>query len=224
MLCTLSVAAVTPDGETVASNFIQHHVSTGPLAAREERDAARTLVLRRPIDGWGAAEWTDGQSSAEEAQRLDLCFGRGMGFFEWSFADEALRAAARPRRIRVLCEVSARREGEPQTSAHRWPTVFELLLNGLRVHRQILPDHPHDTRGALTYLRGGRGAYGYLMRATIEGELLDRVLDEAGRTGELRLRCAVPAGAHPAGGLSVYGAEAGRFPIGPTIVVESEQA
>ena len=44
------------------------------------------------------------------------------------------------------------------------------------IYRAILPNHLHDARGALTYLRGGRGAYGYLCHATIECELLGEVV------------------------------------------------
>ena len=44
------------------------------------------------------------------------------------------------------------------------------------IYRAILPSHPHDARGALTYLRGGRGAYGYLCHATTECELLGEVV------------------------------------------------
>jgi hypothetical protein len=222
MLCTLSVAAVTADGETVASNFVQHFVCPESPLEREER--GRTLVLRRPVHTWQAHDWASGSSAAHEAQQLGYCFGEGIGFFEWTFADDVLRHLADARRIRLLCEVSARRQGTPQTGAHRHPTTFELLLNGLRVHRAILPDHPHDTRGALSYLRGGRGAYGYLMRVTIEDALLQHVATEAAGSGELRFRCAVPPEASPCGGLTVYGYDTGRFPIGPTVVVEWEQS
>ena len=222
MLCTLSVAAVTPEGETVASNFIQQFVSSGPPPDREDR--GNTLVLRRPVHAWAAEAWADGASTHEEAERDGYCFGRGRGHFEWVFADDMLRQLNRARRVRILCEVSARREGTPQTGAHRHPTQFEMLLNDLRVHREILPDHPHDTRGSLSYLRGGRGAYGYLMRATIEDALLQRAAEEIARTGELKLRCSVPANANPVGGLTVYGYDAGRFPIGPTVIIEWEQS
>ncbi len=225
MLCTLSVAAVTPDGQTVASNFIQHFAHAGPLPEREV--VGNSLVLRRPVPGWDEASWSDAGSTAAEAEQLGYGFGRGAGHFEWVFRDDQLREISRARRLRLLCEVSARREGTPQTGAHKHPTTFELLLNGLRIHREILPDHPHDTRGALSYLRdpkGGRGAYGYLMRATIEDALLQRVAGEAAQTGELRFRCAVPADAGPGGGLTVYGFDTGRFPIGPTVVIEWEQS
>lgn len=225
MLCTFAVAAVTPTGETVAANFIQHLVGDGPLREREDR--GNTLVLRRPIHTWHNDTWSGAMSSRDDAERLGYCFGQGSGFFEWVFADEALRDLGRVLRLRVLCEVSARREGTPQTGAHRFPTSFELSINGLPVHREVLPDHPHDTRGSLSYLRdpkGGRGAYGYLMRATIGDALLDQVAEAAATSGELRFRCSVPKEANPAGGLTVYGYDAGRFPIGPTVIIEWEQS
>ncbi len=89
------------------------------------------------------------------------------------------------------------------------------------VSRGLLPDHPHDSRGALSYLRGGVGAYGYPIRATVEGEMLRRVLAGAGEdAGHLRLTCVVPEEAPANGGLVLYGPESGRFPFGLTVVVE----
>lgn len=221
MLCTLSVAAIAPNGEPIASNFIQHYVTPGTLPGRE--DHGDTLVLRQPVPEWRTEQWSGGFSARGEAERLGSCFGRGAGYFEWVFADEALRTIGRARRLRFLCEVSARRETTSQTSAHKHPTFFELRVNDLCVHRAILPDHPHDTRGSLSYLRGGYGAYGYLMRATLEDAALQQAAEESARTGELRLRCAVPAEAEPRGGLTVYGYDTGRFPIGPTVIVEWER-
>lgn len=222
MLCTLAVSAVTPDGQVVASNFIQHFVADGNLPGREERGP--TLVLRRRVHDWQEAAWSEGTSTRQEAKRKGSCFGLGAGFFEWDFTDEAIRQIGRARRLRVLCEVSSRRLDTPQTDIHRYPSNFELLLNGLPVHRFILPDHPHDTRGALSYLRGGRGAYGYLIRATIEDELLQRVAETAQKDGVLRFRCSVPTERTPHGGLTVYDYDCGRFPIGPTVVIEWEQS
>ncbi len=220
MLCTLAVAAVTADGQTVASNFVQHLVGHDLPPEREERGP--TLVLRRRVQNWSASGWTEGESTREEAQASGACHGHGSGFFQWEFADEELRRAREARRIRVLVEVSARRLDTPQTDSHRFPTRFELLINDVPVHRSILPDHPHDTRGALSYLRGGRGAYGYLVRTALEGALLHQVADAAGDQ-PWRFRCGVPDREGPPGGLAVYDADCGRYPIGPTLVVEWEQ-
>ncbi|MDF3058321.1 MAG: glycoside hydrolase family 2 sugar binding [Rariglobus sp.] len=221
MLCTLSVAAVTADGQPVCGNFIQHLVGDGPPPLREDRD--NTLVLRQPIHGWHAAEWSNGMITPEDARERGLCFGNGHGFFEWHFEDAALLRIGHAQRLRLLCEVSARRDDTPQTGTQRFPTRFELLVNDLPVHRALLPDHPHDTRGSLSYLRGGRGGYGYLMRTSIEDDLLQRVAGSVSEEGVLRLRCAVPAGTAPCGGLTIYDHDCGRFPIGPTLVIEWER-
>jgi hypothetical protein len=160
----------------------------------------------------------------EEARISGSCHGHGHGFFEWNFTDDAIARLGQARRMRVLCEVSSRRHDTPQTDSHRFPTQFELFVDDLVVHRVILPDHPHDTRGSLSYLRGGKGAYGYLMRATIEDDLLQQVASTVARDGALRLRCAVPGHTLPHGGLTVYDYDCGRFPVGPTVVIEWEQS
>jgi predicted transcriptional regulator len=71
----------------------------------------------------------------------------------------------------------------------------------------------------LSYLRGGLGAYGYLAHAFAEAEsvrqIARHVMDDV-----LRLRCVVPADALAQGGLTIYGAECGRYPVGPTVIIE----
>ncbi len=222
MLCTFAVAAVLPDGKTVAGNFIEHFVAGGTPPERE--DLGNMLILRRHVTDWIDAEWNAGHSTRDEAAKRGCCFGHGHGFFEWEFKDEVIPLLAKAKRVRMFCEVSARRRDTPQTDSHRYPTYFELLINDLPVHRTLLPDHPHDTRGSLSYLRGGRGAYGYLMRVACEGPLLQQVAATAEPTGTLRFRCAVPEAAAPHGGLTVYDFDCGRFPICPTIMIEWEQS
>lgn len=218
MLGTLSVSAVTADGETVATNFIKHLVADGPPSEREERGV--DLVLRRPVHAWSCAEWSEGQSRPSEAAKLGKCFGQGAGYFEWEFADEALRRLSRALRLRVLCEASACRPGNPQTDNFAFPTVCAVSLNGLLVHHGVLPNHPHDSRGVLSYLEGNLGAYGYLMKTVIEDEILERVAASCAESGRIRFRCEVPFDANPRGGLTIYGEAAGRYPICPTLLIE----
>ncbi|HEY2138487.1 MAG TPA: hypothetical protein VGH00_00300, partial [Chthoniobacterales bacterium] len=153
------------------------------------------------------------------AETLGACHGGTRGFFEWRFppGPADLRNATR---LTVLLEASAFRQGAPQTDSFTQPTGFRMLLNGVIVYRTILPNHPHDSRGALSYLRGGRGGYGYLTHATVEGALLAEV--KAGMKGNrIRLRCGVSRDENPQGGLTVYGSASGRYPIGPTLIVET---
>ena len=67
-----------------------------------------------------------------------------------------------------------------------------MLLNGMPIYSGLLPNHPHDSAGALSYLQGKRGAYGYLNHATIEGDLLRQVMSNAGSDGYF-LHCVVPS-------------------------------
>jgi len=94
-----------------------------------------------------------------------------------------------------------------------------MTLNDMPIYRAVLRNHPHDARGVLSYWRGGLGGYGYLAHATAEGDVL-REIAERVQDGRLRLRCTVPADALPLGGLTIYGAECGRFPLGPTILID----
>jgi hypothetical protein len=215
MLGTLWVRAVTNDGTVVASNYVQFFVDAGspPWQQLNQR-----TIYRLDAHSWSSAEWNAGLSTREEAMRDGFARGRGRGFFEWKFPvnPEALRRVCR---IKFLCEASAARQGAPQTDGFAQPSRLRLLLNGVPVYRTILPNHPHDARGALTYLRGGHGAYGYLCHATAEGTLLEEVLREM-KGNHLRLRCLVPRNEPPEGGLTIYGYDCGRYPIGPTLIVE----
>src|SRR5690606_18599236 len=220
MLCTLAVAAVTSDGQTVASNFIQHLV--GPMPPPQHEERRNSLILRKRVHEWDHAGWSGGHAPREESAATAICYGYGSGYFQWDFHDEQFARLGEIRRVRILFEVSSRRNDFPQTDSHRYATFFELVVNGVPVHRGLLPDHPHDTRGALSYLRGGKGAYGYLIRTTIEENLLERVAAAAGGS-TWHVGCHVPENTAPTGGLTVYDSDAGRYPIGPTLILEREQ-
>ena len=214
MLCTLWVRAVTPDGSLVARNYVQFLVDGG-FPGRQEAEGA--LILRTAPHEFSASEWPGRNSNRDEAAGLGWCFGERHGWFEWRLSLEG-RDPGAVKKIRVFCEASSHREGYPQTDSFAHPTTLRMMLNGVRVHESVLPNHPHDARGALSYLRGAFGAYGYLVSATIEGELLREVLARNGC--ELFLRCEVPADALPGGGLTIYAADCGRYPIPPTVIVE----
>jgi hypothetical protein len=107
----------------------------------------------------------------------------------------------------------------PQTDEDVYPTTMQMFLNDVRIFEGTLRNHPHDSRGALSYLRGGKGAYGYLVHAYAERDTMREVAGGV-RDSHLRLRCAVPEHAMARGGLTIYGAECGHYPVCPTIIVE----
>lgn len=216
MLCKLILSACTPEGTSIAQNFVHLFVSDGYPPSREE--TPRALILRGSLCGWSDAQWNGEMSDRDKARVEDACFGFGHGFFEWRIPLDGVEIS-KARRIKVLCEASSHRIDGPQTDADIFPTTLEVSLNGVRVYRGVLRNHPHDGRGVLSYLRGGVGAYGYLVHAFVEDDLF-RHISEKIEDGALRLRCAVPADAIPMGGLTIYGAESGRFPVSPTIIIE----
>jgi hypothetical protein len=216
MLCTLQLAARTSEGQTVASNFIHYFVSPGYPEEREQ--LASSLILRSTPFKWALSEWSLGHGDRAKEQAEDTCHGSGHGFFEWLLPTDGLDLG-KAARLKVLCELSSRRSDWPQTDDDVYPTTVQLSLNGVRLYQAVLRNHPHDARGVLSYLRGGLGAYGYLAHAYAEGEVVKRIID-ATSDRVLRLRATVPEAALARGGLTVYGAECGRFPLGPTVIVD----
>jgi hypothetical protein len=216
MLCTLLLVARAASGETLAENYLHYYVSSSYPAEREE--TPRSLILRGAVAGWESASWLSYSSDREKVRAEDACYGMGNGYYEWDFplGDADLSKA---HRIKVLCEASSHRSDWPQTDSDIFPTTLEISLNDLRLYKAVLRNHPHDARGVLSYWRGGLGAYGYLTHAFAEGEAIQAV-HAATSDNTLRLRCAVPADALAQGGLMIYGAECGRFPIPPTVIVE----
>ncbi len=214
-LCTLWVRAFVGDGTLVASNFVQFFVD-GDLPARS-RSGSRT-ILRLPARSWSRAEWLRGESTREEADRYGGAFGRTRGFFEWRFP-VSLQEFSHCSRVTFLCEASSFREGSPQTDSFAQATSLRITLNGFPIYNAILPNHPHDARGSLSYLRGNKGAYGYLTHATLEGAQLREVIAQT-KGEHLRVRCQVPREQPVQGGLVIYETQAGRYPIGPTLILE----
>lgn len=216
MLCTLLLSACTADGTTVAQNFVNYFVSSSYPSERE--DLERGLVLRGSPANWTQAEWNGGDSDREKERAEDCCFGFGHGFFEWHLPVNGVEIS-KARRIKVICEASSHRVDAPQTDDDIFPTTLEIFLNDVRLYRAVLRNHPHDARGVLSYWRGGVGAYGYLIHAHAEKELLGQIAQNS-TDHSLRLRCAVPSDALALGGLTIYGAECGRFPVCPTVIIE----
>lgn len=216
MLCTLVLWALAPDGARLAENFLHYFVSSSYPPEREETQ--RALILRGPPANWSRAEWSGGMGDRDKARAEDACYGLGAGFFEWVLPLQGADLA-KARRVRVLCEASSHRTDAPQTDSDIFSTTMQMFLNDVRVYQAVLRNHPHDARGVLSYLRGGVGAYGYPAAAITENahlhEIAARVTDDS-----LRLRCGVPGDALVQGGLTIYGAECGRFPYCPTVVIE----
>ena len=110
----------------------------------------------------------------------------------------------------------------PMTGATPFRSAVTVRVNGELAGRWELPDDPADSRGILSWHAQPHdghlyeaGSYGELLRVPIPAA----ALREGARTGTMLVRLEVDAAA-PAlpGGLAIYGARFGRYPIDPSVV------
>jgi hypothetical protein len=117
-----------------------------------------------------------------------------------------------------LHDPSRNRNAYPMTGVTPFPSAVTVRVNGELAGRYELADDPADHRGILSwysqlrdrYLREA-GSYGQLLQVPIPGAALAK----AAQTGEVVLRLEVDD-ALP-GGLAIYGARFGRYPVDPTV-------
>jgi predicted transcriptional regulator len=104
------------------------------------------------------------------------------------------------------------------TGERQFPSAVSVWVNGVAAGRKELDDDPADSRGILSwhsqlrdkFLREA-GSYGQLLRVAVP----PAALDAGAKTGSLVVRLEV-SDALP-GGLAIYGARFGRYPVDPTV-------
>ncbi|MEP7322929.1 MAG: glycoside hydrolase family 2, partial [Saprospiraceae bacterium] len=107
----------------------------------------------------------------------------------------------------------------PMTDETTFPSSISIFLNGAKSMSTVLPDDPADHRGVLSWnsqlkdkkLREA-GSYGYLIKVP----LTQRTLQSSKQKGYLDLKIQSDNG----GGIAVYGAQFGRYPVDINLVVE----
>ena len=112
----------------------------------------------------------------------------------------------------------------PMTDETRYPSAVTVRVNGVAAGRQDLPDDPADHRGILSWhaqlkdkkLREA-GSYGYLVEVPIPRAALEKAAAEGALQIRLEVDDALP------GGLAIYGARFGRYPVDPTVVFVRKQ-
>ena len=108
----------------------------------------------------------------------------------------------------------------PMTDTGAFPSAVTVRVNGIVAGRHELPDDPADHRGILSWhaqLRGPEAAGGGILRLPArDRRSRARRSSEAAAEGALLIRLEVDE-ALP-GGLAIYGARFGRYPVDPTVV------
>ena len=115
---------------------------------------------------------------------------------------------------------SANQNSYPMTSAvYKYPSAVTVRINGTALGRYELSDDPADSRGILSWnaqLYDGilreAGSYGELIKVPLTASMIA----EGAKAGGLTVRLEVSDGLP--GGLAVYGARFGRYPVDPSVV------
>lgn len=112
----------------------------------------------------------------------------------------------------------------PQTEDKKHPGRVSVSIIGEPLWRLDLPDDPADSRGVLSHQnRFEHGSFGYLVRKktdlTRRHALREKLCNDPSFTVEFRAEPDSTAG--KAAGISLFGERTGRYPIDPTIIIET---
>lgn len=222
------------DGQgSISRNYVNLRVQRGP-APRVEGVSESRLALRWSPADLAAWTFTGGVPAPEGIGTHKVC-GHGCGVAEYRLSIPEQVPLMELSELTVVAELSSKAKAEkldwparrnsldyPQSDVKRWPTDVNLLLNGEKVLPSVetLEDDPADAWGVLSHARRYHpGSYGYLTRATLQGEGLRKLVARIGADRVLRVRFEVPADAVNKGGLSVFGEELGAYPLEPTCLL-----
>ncbi|MCC6929423.1 MAG: hypothetical protein IT359_10575 [Gemmatimonadaceae bacterium] len=133
--------------------------------------------------------------------------------------DSTARASGDYMRGGGLHDRSLNSNAYPMTSTYKFPSAVTVRVNGAVAARRELSDDPADSRGILSWnaqrfdgTLTEAGSYGELLRIPIAAP----ALAESAARGEIVIRMEV-SDALP-GGLALYGARFGRYPLDPTVL------
>ncbi|MCP5110916.1 MAG: hypothetical protein GY953_08790, partial [bacterium] len=233
------------DGERIAANFVNVVAHRDPPPARRgrpvqklERIDSKRVALRVSPMAPSLLTWKGAGAPTRLARRFNSSkfFFHGAGTIEYRFQVPEEVIAANPIRLGLLAEVSTKARDEkldwpqqsnpldyPQTDGRKHPGALHIIINGHRLEPLEVEDDPADARGLLSHAaKYHHGSHGYMVRAEMHLMDMPDVVTRLRDKPEVRVIFDVPA-EEVAGGLSVYGARMGRYPLDPTVVVETER-
>jgi hypothetical protein len=244
-VAVLSTRLEDASGTALHHNFAAFIVEGDAPGDTRLADGRRARVATVPAAVTRNGEWSLKRWNVLGDRKLN---GAGSGWFEYAIpypkgldpatvASATFLVEASAKRLNGKDrDTTARQEGDymrgggfhdrsrnpnsyPMTSTSKFPSAVTVRVNGALAGRYELPDDPADSRGILSWHyqpRDGKlheaGSYGELLRVAIP----PAAIAQGARTGEMIVRLEVDP-SFP-GGLAIYGAKFGRYPVDPTVV------
>jgi galactose mutarotase-like enzyme len=241
----LATRLVDAKDSVLHHNFTAFVVEGDAPAVARLQDGRQVRVARVSATAVRDARWTLKQWTVLGDHKLN---GAGSGFFEYRIPWPAGLAVGDVAGATFLVEASAKRlngkdrdstaaenqdymrgggfhdpsrnpNSYPMTGATKFRSAVTVRVNGQPAGRWDLADDPADSRGILSWHAQPHdghlyeaGSYGELLRVPIPAD----AIREGARTGEMIVRLEVDA-ALP-GGLAIYGARFGRYPVDPSVL------
>ncbi len=233
MLYVLCAIAEDSERNLLARNFATFHTLTEP-AHREEIEGTQCVLRWKPGDTHREI-WDNKVEKFDDAEKL---FAEGAGRVEYRVRIPKNVLDAEPETMTLLTEIGARagtakidwkdriKPGDyPQTEPDKkFPTDVTVTMNGVTIGTYMIPDDPADIRGLLSNLSGRHpSAYGFLEEIDLTADQLSEVMSKANENGEIVVAYQVKENAAHKGGISIYGEREGRYPVDPTLIVETKQ-
>jgi|GEM_PF-4309 len=230
--------------EDAQGAVLQHNFTTF-IVEGTPPDRPDIRVARVPVTAVSAAHWSIKQWTVLGDRKLN---GTGSGFFEYRIPWPAGLDSSDVASATFLVEASAKRlngkdrdstasdngdymrgggfhdpsrnpNSYPMTGATPFRSAVNVHVNGQPAGRWELPDDPADSRGILSWHAQPHdghlyeaGSYGELLRVPVPAD----AIRAGARTGAMIVRLEVDASLP--GGLAIYGAHFGRYPVDPSIV------
>jgi hypothetical protein len=244
-VAVLAVRLEDAAGTVLQRNFTTFIVEGDAPATGTLADGRRVRAARVPVTAVRDSHWSLKQWTVLGDLKLN---GAGSGFFEYRIPWPAGLAISDVASATFLVEASAKRlngkdrdstaagnddymrgggfhdrsrnpNSYPMTSASKFPSAVTVRVNDHPAGRWELADDPADSRGILSWHAQPHdghlyeaGSYGQLLRVTLPAA----ALAQAARTGEVVVRLEVDESLP--GGLAIYGARFGRYPIDPMVL------
>jgi hypothetical protein len=242
----LAVRLEDASGAVLQRNFATYVVKGDARDRVTLADGRSARVLRVAAGSYSGAHWSEKTWKVMDGKKVD---GAGSGFFEYRIpwprevnaadvADATFLVEASAKQLfgkdrdttaagggdymrgKGFHDPSANPNSYPMTDEKKFPSAVTVRVNGEVAGRYELADDPADSRGVLSWhaqLRDGHlheaGSYGQLLHVPIPRA----ALTAAAASGTLIVRLEV-SDALP-GGLAIYGAQFGRYPVDPTLLL-----